>query len=337
MKSGNIIVVVSVILIAAVVLGEVFIYGFTSDRYDSDAQVEDGMLEYSISSTGSKEYAVIVFDNMDTLGVLYIYYDNDHGNAKNSDLDGVPTQYISQIEEVQTLLKYRGITNVELVNAESLGTKVSEDIASGSHSNGLLMLLGTLPDTVYSETNDNIFKWMDAGGRLYWAGSLIGKYYTTEDDVKEVENYQEKFFGAECLNTGDIDVAYSTVDNPFGDSPSFLNNHVKYGIDTSLVSGKSLAMGYEEDKYSSISMVEHGNGMICVAGGDNSRNLIKDLAQVIASNIGPTSEPIDIIHGTVKNSTSGTVDLAGTSGNISVYIFLGGDYAVYGKQYSFTV
>lgn len=309
-------------MIAFVLLGALAVYGFSSDRYSSEADVDDGTLSYSISATGSKTYSVVVSESdIEDMDVLYVYRDGTG----------------SHIEELVKQLKLRGVKDIMECDAEELGRLIADDIGSSEHSNGLMMLSAVLPETIYSDSNDALFQWLDAGGRLYWAGGLLGKYYATSDGIKESSsNYQIRFFGAECLNTGETDMAFSAVDNGYRSALSLLNNFVKYGVNVSALPVESLAIGYEEDGFASVALVKHGKGMICVIGGERTGNQIKDMAQIVASGICPTSKIIDVRTGTASGTLHGSIDLA-AHGRVTAFIYLGGYFTVYGMNYSFTV
>ena len=107
------------------------------------------------------------------------------------------------------------------------------------------------------------------------------------------------------------------------------NNSLRYAPDTSNISN-SMTVGYSDGKYSSISMVKHGNGMVCIVAGDYSNNQRSDLAQIIGANLCYRSQLIDSGAGDV---TRGSVNgiLAYSMNNLSAYTYLGGYYVVYAR------
>jgi len=343
LKLENKIAIISLFVVAILMIGAVYIYTIGSNRYSSDASVDNGMLEYSVSAADSKEFSVTVFTSADEMTDLYIYYDGSYASTYEDPAVAVGAMPLTQeyyIQQLISVLDYRGINETIILNASDLAEAMANDTASGHFNKGLVVISGALPDTVYQgNANDPIFSWLNDGGRLYWAGNLLGKYISSQDGITEAgSNYQELFFGAECLNTGDLDVALSDVkDNGFQSALSILNNHVKYGVDAAMLSD-ALPVGYSQGDYSSIVLSKYGDGMICVFGGDYSNNQRTDIAQTIASNISYSSEIIYHATGIVKGGTqTSSVYLDGASGKISVYIYMGGYYTVYGKSYSFTV
>lgn len=148
------------------------------------------------------------------------------------------------------------------------------------------------------------------------------------------------FFGVECLNTGDTEGEISDVSgNDLRYYLSLSNDSVEYGIDVdALISVKGsddvLALGYYQDGYASIVMTSYGEGMICVIGGEYSDDQRGDLVQVVCSQVCYTTEVVTDITGSVTRETiTGEYNLEGFTGNIAVYIYLGGYYPVHGDFY----
>jgi hypothetical protein len=335
------IVAISLVLVFVVVIGEVVVYGMGSDRYSSDASYDSGTIGYSLSATGSKEYSVAIMNGgLDPIDELYIYYDESHATVYENPsiaLGGMPLTQSYYIGQLTNSLNVRGFTNVTMLNADELEERMLDDIST-TFSKGLVVIAGSLPDTVYQgNASDTIFNWLQDGGRLYWAGNLLGAFYSTTDDIIDVPTgYQTLFFGSECLNTGDTDTALSGIDNGYRSAFSIINNKVMFGVNTSmLVSTAHLAIGYTEEGYGSIVMTEFGNGMICVLGGDYSNNQRTDMAQVIASNICYSSTILKVEEGIASGNTGSQIDIGSVTGNISVYVYFGGFFTVYGKLHSF--
>jgi hypothetical protein len=339
MKSNTVLTVIFVLVAATVLVGEVYVYTFNTDRYSSDVSMTADGIDYSVTSGGTSPYSVLVFDNgsFEMSSKYYIYYDANY--RSNVEEVFVPVgakaftedYYISQLVK---MLEYRGITNVEILNAAELRTAMDSDISAGNITNGLVVLSGALPDTIYQgKAGDTILEWLQDGGRLYWAGNLLGAFYSTPDEIIDAPSgYQMLFFGPECLNTGETEKAMSDITtNDLRHTLSLMNNNVRYGID---VTGLSvyLELGYTEDGYSSIVMTEKGNGMICVLAGDYSNNQRHDLAQVISSGLCHLSVPLGYAGGTVERSTvAGHIDVTFTTGsNYVVYVYYGGYYPIYG-------
>ena len=218
-KSDKPAVIIAVALLAIILIGEVIVYTSDYTDYSAEAGLEGDSLGYQVSADGSKTYSVVVNDNgtYDGIDRLYIYFDESYP-ANYEDVDvSIGAQALDQkyyLEQVVNLLKPRNFHDITYVDAEQLADALAGDLASdGCGTAGLLVISGVLPDTVYTgNADDAIFQWMSGGGSLYWLGNLIGECYATTDGLQHVDGYQELFFGAECLNTGGIDTAYSEVD-----------------------------------------------------------------------------------------------------------------------------
>ena len=339
MKSNTILTVVFVLIVTTVLVGEVYVYTFNTDRYSSEVSMTADGIDYSVTSGGTSPYSVLVFDNgpFEMSSKYYVYHDPGYGSNVEEVFVPVGAKAFTEeyyISQLIKMLEYRGITDVSILNAAELKAAMDSDISAGNTTNGLIVLSGALPDTVYTGgSGDTIFQWLTGGGRLYWAGNLLGAYYSVTGGIVEAPaGYQTLFFGSECLNTGETEKAMSDVaTNDLRHTLSLMNNSIKYGIDVTGLSGY-LEMGYTEEGYSSTVMVEKGNGMICVLAGDYSNNQRHDLAQVISSGVCHLSVPAGYAGGTVERSTvTGRIDITFTTGNnYVVYVYYGGYYPIYG-------
>ena len=138
-----------------------------------------------------------------------------------------------------------------------------------------------------------------------------------------------------CEKIG-VSKAYSVVDsNDYTSVLSLSNNDVTYAVSQEVLpeGTPSLAIGYQEDGYSSITLVGSGSGAIVVFGGQLGNFQRYDMAQVIASGIGPSSEIVEYVHGTVSGSASGEIEVGDVG--VTVYVYLGGYYPVFGKGFQF--
>lgn len=346
MKFDRVLEILAVVLIAVVLVGEVVVYTTGQDSYSSNAEVDGDVLSYSVGADGSECYSVIVMDNgdMSEMTEVYIYYDDSYMSNYEEVEVAIGAKSLDQdyyIEQLVKQLDYSGAVTVTILNAEELAEALQSDIDCGDYTKGLIVISGALPDTVYTgESSNLIFTWMEDGGRLYWLGNLIGSCYATQDSLITVEDYQMLFFGVECLNTGDTEGEISDVSgNDLRYYLSLSNDSVEYGIDVdALISVKGsddvLALGYYQDGYASIVMTSYGEGMICVIGGEYSDDQRGDLVQVVCSQVCYTTEVVTDITGSVTRETiTGEYDLEGFTGNIAVYIYLGGYYPVHGDFY----
>jgi hypothetical protein len=351
LRSNTVLTVIFVVIVAAVLIGEAYVYTLDPGRYSSVAQdTADGRLEYAVTSGGSDVYSVVVLDNgaFEKIDKYYIYYDAEYGSVLEKTWSPVGAKELTQeyyISQLVATLNNRGVSDIEILNAECLASKMSDDISSGTASRkGLVILSGALPDTIYKGAGapaDTVFDWISDGGSLYWAGNALGKYYATPGKkTVEVQApvYEGLFFrGVPCL-TDSTETELSDVDNGYRYSLSLMNNSVRYGVNGPMLAGagnKILSVGYTDGEHSSAVMFEFGKGMICVLAGDHSNNQRHDLAQIIASGIcHSTSETAaGYAEGEVKHGTvAGTIDTGFAAGsNYTVYIYFGGYFTVYGK------
>lgn len=330
--SDRFLTIIAVAFIAFLLIGEAIVYTSGRDDYGSSAKLVDGDVEYVVSAEGSKVYSVVVSENGGHAPVsqVYFYFDEDRPvNTGDYTLD--QREYLGYLE---AQLGVRGVSEVVWLDAEELGDRIEADIGSSCAGKGLVCISGALPDTVYTGAgSDPIFEWMSAGGSLFWTGGLTGEAYSTEDGIVHVSGYQELFFGAECLNTDGPEKAFSEASGGYTGALSLQCNDVTFGVDTSLVpEGRAaLGLGFEEDGYTSVSLVQFGDGMVCVFGGMYPKFQESDIAQVIAAGLGPESRIVGVAEGSVSGTSSGTVRIGLGHTNVSAYIYLGGYYLVYGS------
>lgn len=346
MKSDRVIEIIAAVVIAVILIGEVIVYTTDQGRYSSGAVLEDGTVTYTMSSGGSESYNVIISESsLDTMTEIYVYYDETYVSDYEEVSVPVGARALDQeyyIEQLVKQLDYRTSVEITVLDASGLDAAMAADIASGDTSKGLIVISGALPDLIYTGNSaDDIFQWMNVGGRLYWLGNMIGCQYATVEELVPVDNYQILFFGVECLNDGDSEKAYDAVgSNDLRTDMSLSNNSVKYAVDVAALTAykgadKVLDAGYSDGTYSSIVMTDYGNGMICIISGDYSNDQRADLSQMVASQLAYDSEILYEDSGNVNRTTvTKTADIGETAGNVSVYLYYGGYYTVYGEYYS---
>lgn len=330
------IAVIAIIACAVVVIGEYVVYSSDYFEYSADAEFDGSNITYSVSSSGSNQYSVITLDNGDFAPStsIYIYSDDTYSEyidiAKKSGVEGHDQDYC--IDQLIRNLKIRCITDVTVCNNEKLTSVISDDLASPTDKI-LIVFSYALPSTIYTGTSgDPILQWIDNGGRLYWIGSEIGKYYSTDTELRTVDNNQELFFGVECINNEGSGEAYEAIDtNNLTYGLSLKNNSTKFGLDINLLSN-AYAAGFTDGTYSSISFVKHGNGMICVMAGDYRYYQSDDCSQVIAAGLSYCTKIIEIDSGSITRTThTDIVIVPDWSDNAYIYAYIGGYYTVYGE------
>lgn len=341
--SDKSVIIIAAAMLAVILIGEVVVYTSDYTDYSAEASRDGNVISYNISADGSKSYSVVISETggYSRVQKILLYYDEGYpSDCQKVEADvGAPALNQSyHLKQIKALLGFRDILDIQYVDANELRDEMQDAIANNKSSGmGLICISGVLPDTVYAGLEDDtIFKWLDNGGSLYWAGNLIGcKYGTSEGSLIEVEDYQRLFFGSDCLNTNlDVERAHEEYSgNGYREALSLSNNNVKYAVRPASVEGRSiLGLGYEKDGYASITATQYGSGAIFVFGGDYSDYQRYDMAQVIAAGIGPWSELKECPTGTVTRGTmSGSIVVNG--GSLSAYIYLGGYYPVYGKYF----
>lgn len=329
-------IILAVAICAVILVGEYATYGNVY-RYDSSA---DASGNYSIYDSGSHSYTAVLSDNgsFQAPAKFYIYYDEGYGSVVHDAKVEVGAKALDQkyyLSQLVNNLKYYSVTDVTYVNAAELATKLSEP-ATGV---GLIAISGALPETVYTGAPGClILNWISSGGSLYWAGEAIGKYIGKSDGtVSEAPaGYEALFLGSSAeLNqeTGDTRALADVAANNYRNDLSLKNNDVRYAVKVASVSG-ALAVGYEKDGCASSVLVQNGSGMVCVMGGNYSNNQRMDLSNIIASGICYCSSELDCKSGIVTRGTvNGTFDNWPATGNVAVFLYLGGDFSVYGKTF----
>jgi len=355
MKHERIITAIAAVMIVVVLIGEVIVYTSSTDSFNVDAKYSDGNVHYSVSISGSQVFSVIVMeDGMQPMTELYVYYDDGYASCYETERGplGSPTvDQKSYIDQLVTALAFASELRVTILSADDLRAAMTDDVSAGNITKGLVVISGALPDTIYEgNTADLVFDWLADGGRLYWLGNLLGAYYSTPTGIDVVSgDYQAWFFGvSDCLNMDTNGTGFVSNDFIGGASTdglrynlSLKNNRVKYAVDTTKLTNYR-AVGYSDDNtYASIVLTEYvgGNGMICVLAGDYSRNQRSDLVQVLSSGLCYSTDVIGTADGSVKHGTlTGEIDVSGPGGiyppNVTVYIYLGGYFPVYGRLFS---
>lgn len=327
-------ILATVLVISALIAGEAYIYLFDQNAtYSVNVTADPGNLDYSLKSSIATEYDLVVIDNgtFAPNRECYIYYDSEYGSTAKEirhATGGKPLTQDYYVSQLKLQLENRGVT-ATVLNAQELAEKLSSD---ATHDNALISVSGALPDTVYDGTAGSpVLDWIDAGGRLYWAGDLLGKNIAKKGEIIPAPaGYQSLFLDSECL-CGDSIKGYSEVNNEWKDMLSFQSNNLAYGVNTSMLTAPYLNAGFSDGTYSSITAVKHGSGMICIVAGDYTDAQRNDLAQVVSSNLTYCSEKAFYQHGNITRETIKDRTELSITGNISAYGYFGGVYLVYGR------
>ena len=348
MKHDRMIAAIAIVTIAVILIGEVIVYTTGTDDFNVNVNLSGKNAEFDISVRGSQVYSVVAMDNgsMKSMDEVYVYYDESYASAYVVEPGPIGSHELMQEYYVDQMTKHlvnRG-TSVRILSAADLAVAMNDDI-SGVLQKGLIVASGALPDTIYTgDTADLIFDWLNDGGRLFWVGNLLGKFIATPTGIVDVtSDYQMLFFGvSDCLNASDDYLALEDVtDNNLRYDLSLRNNDIRYAVNTSKLTtaGVScLATGFTDGTYDSIVLTEYGNGMVCVFGGDLSREQYRDVAQIVSSGVCYNTSVLDVVSGSIRyGSDSGSIDLSAAADNVVVYVYLGGYFPVYGRSFSFSM
>jgi len=327
MEKGSIpVYLITIMVVMLILIGEIIVFTSSQDDFSSDVTIEDDTLTYSLEGKGSYTYDVVSLNgSLGSPSEVFVYYDPGYGSMVNQVSVSTGAMALDQgyyVEQMSPTLKVRGITNVKIVDAEELGTIM----ANPGYGKAVVILSGAIPDTVYDGMSESvILDWIETGGRLYWAGNVIGQYIAHKGSVEEVECGQSIFLGAECINTEDTR-GEEVIDNGFRDVLYLQNNLLRFAPDLSLLPEDSVCvvMGYTDGSCNSITSLSVGKGSVCIFGGDYSSRQRIDLAQVIASGVGPETELVEYATGVMNHSINGTIGKAD-----AVYVVLGGFFPVY--------
>ncbi len=322
-------VIIAIVVLILIIGGEALILTSDHDDFSSSVTHDGDFVTVSVDANGSHQLnAVSMRGSYQTPDQIYIYYDESYKSVYEDVKVAVGARPLDQKNYVNMMvetLKVRDITDVTIVDAE----KLAEIASNGGRDIAIVCLSGAFPDTVYDGTEDSkILDWISSGGRLYWAGNIIGKYIAHADSVETVENGTTLFFGSECVDDVETKAYTKHEYNGVTEALSIINNNVRYTPNTYYLPSYSeyLEFGYTDgDRYSSI-VVANGEGSICVVGGVYSDYQRIDMAQIIAAGISPYTEVVDSYEGAANGKKTITLKEGET-----VYVSLGGDLTVYGK------
>jgi len=324
--------VIAALFIAAIVIcGEVLVVTSSHNDFNSSITVGNDSIEFRIESDDAHTYDVLSMS--DTLGApkgVYVYYDPQYFSMASDGMSSVGGRNLDEkyyIEQLEPTFMVRDINHIDFLNAKELSDLMDKD----GKGNAVIILSGALPDTVYDKKEDSkVFSWLETGGRLYWIGNVIGKYVVHEGGYDTIEKGTSLFLGSECIDSEKHQGDSEIKSNGFRDSLYLQNYETTFGVNTSLLPEGTdyLTMGYTDGTYSSTTLVSYGDGVVCVMGGEYSIYQRMDLAQIIASGVGPNTTIVENINGSVQGTSKGTIQKGD-----SVFITLGGFYPVYCKNH----
>lgn len=301
MKSENIIMTITIILMAILFAGVASTYASNPYSYDSDVEIDEDGIDYRIKSSVSSEYDVIVLDNGGVPPINELIMLSTGGNY---------------FENIRTELAIRGFDDVSIKDS-------SEFMELADHPSGKAILIpyGPIPEEIYSGTpTDPLVKWLQGGGTVYWFGFIPKGGY----DLSTLGLSEDDFWSSR--ESGDYDVHPAS---PFCESLKLRNNAVRYGLSADV--GTPLAY-VSESGFSSITSMKALNGTMVVFGGGESYANSMDCAQIIASGVTHDTTMIEHETGVLRNNESGRIEASSVE-NKSIYVYIGGYYIVYGERH----
>lgn len=336
MRKISISVVALIVVAVVIIAGEAYAY-LPSDRgFSSDTNIDGSQIRYSMNAAGAYVGSSILIDNGDMKPVkeLYIYRDDTYvSNVNENNITATGSQVFTQsyyIDQLTKNLKFRGMDDIKILNAQELKERLSSDTAASPSSKGLVMISGTIPDNIFH--NSTILEdWIDAGGYLFWVGNEIGKYASNTDGFYEV-NRQIDLIGTNKFAYPNK-AAYE--DTELRSVFCYENQELKFSPDISLIPAENrLGTGFTDDgTHYSVTFIKKGSGQICICSHEFKSQQIHDLAISICSGLCYKSRIVDSNESEFKRNLSGSFVLPAVHGNLSVYISIGKYHCAYADRY----
>lgn len=294
MISNRMILAISCIVLLA---GCALIYCFNNDDYKANVEFESGEIRYTLDGFLPCDYTCKVYSNTDVPERLYFYYDEgyihyyDHNSQK---------RFFTDMERV---LKARDYSSIQYIDAVELKTLI-DDPANAIKSE-IIFVSGSIPDTIYNDTEMRLTEWMDNGGAVMWSGPEIGLYVSHTNGYAQAENGR--------ILKGHVNDGTEQREESISE----------LGLATGFTRWKSTMFGLEKDypgstclsvcskDYSSFSVMEYSNGRMFIMGGNLSDTVLPmhtSLAEIIICGITENT--------TVKYSETFKKGYGGASGTI---------------------
>ncbi|MDR1690717.1 MAG: hypothetical protein LBR42_02580 [Candidatus Methanoplasma sp.] len=336
-KKMDMTVAVAGVIFMIVIIGEVAAYGLDRDTYSADVELDGDSIAFHIDTPGPRTYSAIAFDSkgFSSIETLYIYADADYDRflkdaQNNIDITGIDLEHAT--DQIVKSLKNKGLDNIYVYNGDELYKAMRAD--GSSAGKGLLVLSYSLPESIYKgSVGDLIFSWIGNGGSIYWAGSPIGGFYSTDDRLVAVDDGWKLFVNSGDMNK-DIEYATERIDaDGLTEALGLKWSRVLYSPRADTVPG-SFSIGYSQDGYASITFCPYEKGMVCIFGGETyERHLADDISQVIASGISHATDVLGISSGSVDGTEEGSIKILENAEEVKVYINVGGYFTVYGRAF----
>lgn len=335
MRKVSLSVVAVILILAIVVAGEAYAY-LPSDRgFSSDAMMSGDTIDYSVGAKGAYVHQAILMDGNGMSGVdsVRIHYDRSYAsNVDERNITAVGSQFLTQsyyIDQLTKNLRFRGMTDVSVVDTIQLRDSLEQDISSGTAvGKGLVMISGAIPDILIDD--DVLMRWIGAGGYLYWAGNYIGLYSSSPDGISDMDMRQVMIGTTDLSSSDETATASSRLRTEF----SFESMVSKYSPNVDTIADRMcLGVGYCNGSYNSVTFVECGKGQIVVFGGEFSSRQIHDVAISIASGLTYGTTVVGYHESEFNRSLSDSFDIPDGHGDLSLYISVGKYHCAYAQRY----
>lgn len=333
MRKISLSVIALIVILAIIIAGEAYAY-LPSDRgFSSDVTISGDSVDYSVNAKGAYVHQAILMDNGGMEGVkgLRIYYDTSYAsNVNEKNITAVGSQFFTQsyyIDQLTKNLKFRGVTDVSVVDTIQLRDSLKEDISSGAIAGkGLVMISGAIPDVLIED--DILMTWIEGGGYLYWAGNVIGAYSSSPDGITEIDMGQAMIGTTDFSSSSESATSSSKLREEF----SFQSMISKYSPNADRIADRMyLGVGYCNGSYNSVTLVECGKGQIAVFGGEFATRQIQDMAITIASGLTYRTTVVDYHESEFNRSVSDSFTMTGD--DMSLYISIGKYHCAYAQRY----
>ena len=313
-------VIITTLFVLLILAGGIVANYVPTKGLNAYAQIGDnGNVEIIADGALPETLMYAVFSSTTSHDSLYFYMDEKYPSY---------TPLVSQesaFRALETMLLERGV-NPTYIDSESI-----VDVM-GDYDASIIILSGSLPDTVFDKNSGSLFEnWLSNGGTVFWVGPEIGSKRSTPEGVVDTGmsfidcNYVFKgdspLKGDEC---SDISLALSMFHD-------LCANSLKEDYPGSKVLGR-----VSPDGYSSISVVGDvlGKGRLYVFGGNLdyvSIKLVTSMSDVVAS--GVTEDSILLGYGKFSKMYGSEIKDTGIRAEIgdSVYIMKGAPFSSAGN------
>ena len=300
--------------VGAVIVAAIFICQLQSyfiPHVDTISTETDGRnVTYTVDATSDISFSEIHLSNgFDTPDRYYLLKDDSYPMMRDQG-KFMSMLYLFEKEAARC----PGIT-IKTVDAEGMLEIINNSLNTHTFRFGLIFMTGAIPDILYDGTSSGkLIRWTSEGGCTYWLGEPFGKYISTHDGIREVQDYHTSvslsLFGQEHMfNDSDNNVfAKEKVSPELSDVAKVLCNETTYGMRGDHEPSKTLLLGYTDGTYASCAVTKYGHGMLTVFGSSAGSQYTYYLAHLLSLRITYSTELIGVETGAVNGSITRTFE-----------------------------